>query len=181
MFLDGQLQFVTLAGQSLVGAAGVAIPSNGVIDLLGEGVGMPPANIIGNASTFGEDPGVGIGSAAPIIQCSVGTAFATGNAATLNVALQLAADTGAAGNYQPSTWTTIEETGPLAVSLLTANQIIARLNWSPTLPGLRPRYARLLFQVPSGTNFTAGSIAFAGVVIARDDQANKQAAKNYTV
>ena len=181
MILDSQLAFVPVAGNlSLVAGAGVNIPSSNTIDLLGQGVGTAPSNIIGNAANFGAD--VGIGGITPQIEAVIGVACATGNAATLNVALQAAADSGFAGNYQPGTWTTIIETGPIAAAKLTAGQIVARFDFLPAFPAnLSPRYLRLLFQVASATNFTAGTISSAIVTMVRDDQANKFSAKNFTV
>lgn len=181
MRIDAQLSFIPIGGNfSLVGGAGIPFASPGVIDLLGQGVGTPPANIIGNVATFGED--VGIGRYKPMVEAVIGTAFATSNSATLNVAFQAAADTGSSGNYQPSTWVTLVETGPIAASNLTAGQVLARFDFPPAFPAnLSPRYLRLYFQIASGTNFTAGTISFAIVTTVRDDQANKFAAKNYSV
>lgn len=180
MRLDSTLAFVPLGGQSLVAGAGVNIASINVIDFLGLGVGVAPTNIIGNASIFGEDLGIGDGLLVPKLMCSIGTAPTTGNAATLNVALQLSADT--ALTFQPALWVTAVETGAIAVANLAANTVIARFDWPPSQPvNLNPRYARLLFQVPTGTNFSAGTIAFAGITSVRDDQSNKFAAANYVV
>ncbi len=179
MILDALLSFVPIGGLSLVGGAGVSIPSTNVIDILGSGVGTPPANIIGLPYTglFGEDSG--IGNVRPFIQVNIGTAFTTGTAATLNVAFQGAPDT--ATTYQPGTWVTYSETGPVAAATLTAGQWL-RLDWSPTqIISLRPRYLRLLFQVPAATDFTAGTISSAIVTMTRDDYAIKYAPKNYLV
>lgn len=181
MITDAQLSFVPVGGNlSLVAGAGVSIPSTNVIDLLGQGVGTAPQNIIGNATNFGAD--VGVGGITPQIDAIIGTACATGNGATLNVALQAAPDQGAGGNYQPGAWTTIVETGAIAVAKLTAGQIVARFDFMPAFPAnLNPRYLRMLFQVPAATNFTAGTISSAIVTMVRDDQANKFATKNFTV
>lgn len=180
MRLDSTLQFVPLAGLSLVGGAGVSIPSN-VIDLLGSGPGTPPANIIGNVSLFGADMGVGGGFGRLLLQVVTGPlAFTTGTAATLNVQFQLAPDT--ATTYVPGTWQTVQESGIITAAQLLASTVIARMDWPPVFPAtLRPRYARLNFSIPSATDFTVGSIGFAGVVPMRDDQANKQAANNFVV
>lgn len=180
MRIDASLSFVPIgANFSLVGAAGVSIPSPVTIDLLGVGVGMAPPNIIGTVALFGTD--LGIGGKKQTIEVLIGTALASGNAATLNTALQLAPDTGAAGNYQPGTWQTVGETGADTVAQLPANTIL-RLEWPPVFPAtLRPRFARLLFQVPAGTNFSAGTINSAFVTLVRDDLANRQASGNYTV
>jgi hypothetical protein len=109
------------------------------------------------------------------------TGFTTGNAATGTFALQYAADQGAAGNYQPATWYTSSETQAHAVSVLTPGQII-RLDVTPAPPEvLTPRYVRLICYPPAGENFSAGTVSAAFMTMARDDQANRQAASNYTV
>lgn len=182
MRIDSTISFVPLgAPLSLVGGAGVAIPSPATVDLLGQGVGTAPTGVIfGNTAVFGTD--MGIGTNRPELEVTIGTAATTSNSATLNVALQAAIDTGAGGSYLPGTWNTIVETGAIAVSNLTANQTIARFPWLPAFPaGLRPRYLRLLFSPAAATNFTAGTIAFALVTFIRDDQANRFTAKNFTV
>jgi hypothetical protein len=181
MQLDALTTFVYANGtpQSVVGAAGAAIPLGQPIDLLGQGVGTIPQNIIGNTSVFGVDPG--IGRIRPEIQINIGTGFTTGNAATGTFALQYAADQGAAGNYQPATWYTSSETQAHAVSVLTPGQII-RLDVTPAPPEvLTPRYVRLICYPPAGENFSAGTVSAAFMTMARDDQANRQAASNYTV
>lgn len=181
MRIDSTLAFVPFgAPLSIVGATGATFGSQ-IIDLLGSGVGTAPANIIGNATVFGEDIGVGGGQPEPTLLVTVGTAFVTGGSATLNVQLQASADTGAPG-YTPASWTTIVETGAIAASNLTAGAVIARFDIPPTIPqNLNPRFYRLLFVTPSGQQFSAGTIAFAYPTYVRDDQANKNAANNYVV
>ena len=111
----------------------------------------------------------------------VGTACATASGATLNVQFQAAVDQGVGGNYQPGTWITLVETGPIAVANLTANQILARFDYPPAFPaGTLPRYLRLNFQTATGT-FTAGTISSAIVTMVRDDSANRFSARNYSV
>lgn len=179
--LDAQWVFVAppMAPVSAVAGAGVNVPIGQVIDLLGVGVGMAPPNIIGTAALFGEDPNTGIWKLD--LQINIGTAFTTGTAATGNFAIQVAPDTGAAGGYLPGTWETAEETGAKAASELTANQVL-RLPMPPAPPAtLRPRYMRLLLQVPAATDFTAGTVSGAFFVQGRDDLQNKQASSNYTV
>lgn len=180
MLLDSQLNFVSYAGaaQSMVAGAGVAVVLGDVKDLLGQGAGTAPANIIGNATVFGEDPG--IGRIRPVIQITIGTAFTTGNSATANFALQYAADAGSP-TYQPGTWETATETGAKAVSEMTANQVL-KLDWAAAPPNVqRPRFVRLVMLVPAGTNLSAGTVSFAGLTMARDDQAQKNQGKNYSV
>lgn len=181
MLLDALTQFVPFGTPlSLVAGAGVSIRSN-IYDILGQGVGQAPANIIGNVSTFGSDMGIGVKK--PLLDCVVGTGFTTGNAATLNVAFQGAPDTGLAGGYQPGAWTTYVETGPMAVANLTAGAIVARFDWPPVFPVGEPlpRFLSLLFSPAAATNFTAGTINFALLTMDRDDWAAKFAAKNFTV
>jgi hypothetical protein len=84
------------------------------------------------------------------------------------VSLQGAVDTGAGGGYQPGTFTTIIESGPLTPAQLLTQTTIARFPITPSIPALY-RYLRLLFQVPAGTNFTAGTIAFSYITYVRDD------------
>lgn len=177
MITDALVNFIPIGVPlSIVAGAGIAVPS-AVIDLLGSGVGTAPQNIIGNRTVFGED--VGIGGLRPQMEVLIAQAFATANAATLNVQFQAAVDLGAGGGYQPGTWVTLVETGPIAVALLVAQQKLARFDFPPAFPeGLNPRYLRLNFVVPAATNFTAGSVQ-APVTMVRDDVANKFMANNY--
>lgn len=190
MILDALLSFVPIGGNlSLVAGAGINIPSSSVIDLLGLGVGVAPSErIIGTPSSgfFGEDSGEG--AVKPQVQVNLGTTAPTAGTGTptLNVAFQGAPDTGAAGNYQPGTWQTLIETGPLTVAQLAAAAAantgypIARFDWASAFPpGLNSRYLRLLFQIPAGTNFGAGTIASAVVTMVRDDWAVKYTPRNF--
>jgi hypothetical protein len=186
---DAQLAFVAIGSPlSLVGASGIAIAS-GIIDLLGQGVGTAPQNIIGTQSaTFGAPDAMGVGGTRPELNVIVGTALAGTAGNTLNVALQGAADQGSAGNYQPSTWNNIINQDGITLAEAAANTVIFRTPWLPPMPAnLRPRYLRLLFSpatssgaIPSG-DFTAGTILSAIVTLVRDDQFNKYAQKNFTV
>lgn len=176
MITDALVNFLPIGANLAITNASVR---SNIIDILGQGVGQAPANIIGTRTLFGSD--VGIGGVKPQLDVGIGQAFVTANAATLNVAFQAAPDTGAAGNYQPGGWSTLVETGPIAAANLTLAQIIARFDFPPAFPAnLNPRYLSLLFQLATG-QFTAGNIAFALVTMVRDDQANKFAAKNFTV
>lgn len=189
MITDAMLSFVPLGGNlSIVAGVGVDTPSPNVIDLLGYGVGVAPANSIwGTTTVFGQADAMGVGGMRPELNVSVGTAFsATGGTgtATLNVALQGAPDPGAAGNYTPASgdWQTFVESGELTIAQLVANAIIFRCPWLPPFPAnLRPRFLRLLFQVPAAVAFGVGTIASALVTTVRDDQFNKYQPKNYVV
>jgi hypothetical protein len=181
MLTDALVAFVPIGGNlSLVGAAGAAIPSTFVYDILGAGVGVAPPNIIGNATLFGSD--MGIGGLKPQVEAVIGTALASANGSTLNVAFQGADDTGLAGGYLPGPWQTFVETGPITVAQGTAGTVVARFDFPPAFPAnFNPRFLRLLFQVPAAGNFTAGTISSAIVTMVRDDQSNKFAAANYKV
>lgn len=177
MILDALVNFLPIGTNLPI--LGADLRSN-VYDILGDGVGLAPTNIIGNRTLFGSD--VGIGGIRPQVEVLIGTAFATANAATLNVAFQGAPDLGAAGNYQPGAWQTLVETGPMTAAQLVAALICARFDFPPAFPAnLNARYLSLLFDVAAGTAFTAGTINCAIVTMVRDDQANKFAAKNFSV
>jgi len=183
MRTDALVSFVLpFAPLSLVAGAGINIPS-AVLDLLGQGVGMAPGNIIGNVynNQFGTD--FGIGGDRVMLDIVIGTGLVTGDSCTLNLAVQAAADTGATGSYAPGTWQTLVETGPLTAAQCVAQTRIARFDWPPSFPETMPppRYVRLLAQVPSGLNFTAGTIAFALATSGRDDYTIRYAARNYAV
>lgn len=189
MRVDASLTFVPLGGnQSLVAGAGVDIASVNVIDLLGLGVGVTADSqnvVIGTpaGALFGTD--FGVGGDKQVIQINLGTTALTGTASsTLNVALQMAPDDGT-GN--PGTYQTIAETGEMTLAQLQALQVQAtagpiRMDWPPNFPAdLNPRFARLLFILPAGENFTAGEIYGAFITPVRDDTANKFARKNFVV
>lgn len=188
MFTDALLNFIPIGGNlSLVGAAGVPIFSN-VIDLLGLGQGVAPSStIIGNATTFGEDAGVG--GLRPELNISIGTAVVAVGGTLMKIALQAAADPGAAGNYTPAAgaWQDVVSQDNIAASNLTAGAVPFRAPWIPTMPpGLRPRFLRLWFGGSIAGNFatgqfSAGTIGSALVTTGRDDYAIKYAAKNYTI
>ena len=183
MLLDAQLAFVAIGSPlSLVAGAGVNIPSPGIIDLLGLGVGVAPSErIIGNRTVFGEDSG--IGAVKPQVQVNIGTALVAVGGSTLNIAFQGAVDQGAAGAYQPGTWQTLIETGPLTAAQLIASAICARFDWPPAFPvSFQPRYLRLLFSPSAAGSFSAGTVSSAIVTMVRDDwQGFAQMPANYTV
>jgi hypothetical protein len=167
------VQLVLSNNQSLaIAAPGAA--SQGVIDLMGSGVGTPPPNYFGvQDAVFGEDIGIGTSSSGPpLIVCTIGTSFATANAATLTVQLQESVDSGPAGAppFSPNAWQTIAQTGALSAAQLLANTQIAAFVIPPRNPGQAfPRFFQLNYVVSAGTAFTAGTIAFAGVATGRDD------------
>lgn len=183
MRTDANVAFIFPGGPlSLVAGAGIAI-STIVLDLLGQGAGMAPGNIIGTTynNQFGTD--FGIGDDRLLLNVVIGTGLVTANAATLNLAFQGAPDTGLTGGYMPGTWQTFVETGPLTAAQCVANTRIARFDWPPSFPENQPppRFVRLLAQVPAATNFTAGTIASALATLARDDMAQRYAARGYSI
>lgn len=187
MMIDNLVSFVGLnaAAVSLVGGAGVTVQIGQTLDLLGAGVGIAP-NIIGLnrvSGFYGVDPG--IGRMKPEIQVSFGVAPATGNGALPEFALQYAPDTGAAGGYQPGTWESATTTGAKAVgSFLTT---VPRMDLPPAPQDQQappPRFVRLV-MVPNqvgaaAANLTAGTVSFAGLVMARDDLVNRNAPSNFS-
>lgn len=171
MLLDAQLTLDN--GSSLVVAA-PGQPSAGVIDLLGIGVGVAPTSFFGvQNAVFGEDIGIGDGVSPPNILCVVGTAFATASGATLRVQLQESVDSGAAGvpPYSPNAWQTIMQSPDYTAAQLTPGTKIAEFTIPPRNPGQAfPRFFRLFYYLAvAGSSFTAGTIAFAGVITGRDD------------
>jgi hypothetical protein len=182
MLIDALLSFVPIgAPLSLVSAQNTTVASTNVIDLIGAGVGVAPPSIIGTATLFGTD--MGVGGLRPELNISVGTAFVAGGGTTLKIALQGAPDLGVGGGYLPGTYTDIVSQDGITAANLTAGAVPARFPWIPTMPpGLLPRYLRLLFTLSNtGTGFTAGTIASALVTTVRDDYAARYAAKNYKV
>lgn len=179
MMTDSLLAFVPINGNlSLVGATGATFPSTNTYDILGQGVGTAPLNIIGTPTIFGSDEG--IGGKKLQLEITVGTGFVTANAATLAIRFEGAPDLGTP-TYLPGTWGIFSDTGPMAAANLTAGTVI-RMDWPAAFPAnFDPRYYRLLFVTPAGTNFSAGTIASAIPVFVRDDQNNKFAAKNFSV
>lgn len=165
---------------SLVGATGSTFASALTYDFLGQGVGQPPGNIIGNRTLAGTDEGVG--GKRPELNVVIGTAVVAVGACVLKAALQAAVDTGVGGGYLPGTWTDVDSQDNIAAVNLVAGAVIFRSPWIPQMPAnLQARYLRLLFTLSGGTSFTAGTIGSATVTMVRDDQANKYASKNFSV
>jgi hypothetical protein len=179
MLIDALVSFIPVGSPlSLVGGAGVAIPSN-VIDLLGLGVGIAPstADIIGTATTWGTD--LGIGELKAQIEVLITTALTTGSGALLTTAFQLAPED--ATTHLPGAWTTIIDQPAVAIANLGAGKRVARFDYPPVIPEtLRPRFARLLFSPGAGASFTAGAV-IAPVTMQRDDWAEAQQPRNYSV
>lgn len=180
MLHDQKLDFVKVGGNlSIVGANGASFPSD-VYDILGVGVGIAPPNIIGvQNSVFGSDTGNGL--LRPRIIVNIGTTFVTANGATLTPAFQGAPDSGVAGGYQPGAWQTFSQGPALTAAQLTAGNY-AELDWPPAFPAnLQPRFLRILFVTPAGTQFTAGIISSAITTLGPDELSNRFAQRNFNV
>lgn len=180
MLVDAKVAFVPIGVPlSLVAAAGVDIVSPLVYDFLGSGVGTPVNNIYGNPALPGQADAMGVGPQRPELVVLIGTALvANTGTPLLTVELQAAPDNGAnlEGTYQ-----TLVRSGPVTVAQGVAGARIARFPWVPPFPvNLRPRFMRLNFEIPAGTNFSAGTIQYAGVTTTPDDLYQLQAARNYT-
>jgi|SRR5215472_4313615 len=180
MMTDAQAIFVPISSPLTMSTGTGGATATPWIDLLGQGVGTAPVAIIGTTALFGMDWGIGKQQLELI--ATVSTAFTTGTAATLTAQFQVAPDTGSAGGYNPGTPVTLLEQPGIAAANLGLGATFARFDWPPVIPlTLRPRFARMNFVAAAATSFTAGAIGFAGVVLCRDDQANRQAAKNFAV
>lgn len=152
-------------------AVTVTAPSTGVYDVAGLGVGVPSVNITGlangAAAAQGNDIGTGGPSSAspPQLGVIVGTAFAAAGAATMQIQLQAAVDS---GNGVPGAWDTIIETDAIAVALLTAGAIPAKFTVPERYLGQGfPRFYRVNYAIATGP-MTAGTIAYAGLLTGID-------------
>lgn len=185
MQVDSQLCFVEpgAAPASLVAAAGALVPIGGVLDLLGVGVGVAPPGVIGNPFNgfYGVDPGPG--EHKPTLSARIGTALASAtNTAAFEFVLQVASDTGAGGGYQPGAWEDWVTAGLQAVGAYPASSKI-RIDLAPAPNSTpSPRFIRFVMRPLAGDDLTAGTVSFAGFVMADDDLTNViQAPSNYVV
>jgi hypothetical protein len=171
---DAQTCWVTPnSAFSLVGAAGAVVQLGNVIDLLGSGEGTQP-NFIGNRSVYGVDPGIGF---KPMAEIDLLAGLATGTAATAEFAIEYAPDN---GSFYPGAWEIGSTTGAKAVAEYPAGTQI-RMDLPPAPPSTpTPRFVRAVLIVPAAEDLTAGTVAFAGIVMSRTDLVNKQAPNNFT-
>lgn len=178
MLIDVLVSFIP-PGSTLVvtGGSGAGFRS-GIIDLLGLGVGVAPANIIGNATTFGSDPGIDW----PRAQAQIGvkTALVTATGATMNFKYQGAAED--ATTHLPVTWKTIVESGDIAVTDMDGiGDIVWQFDFEPVHPlSFRPRFLSVLAQVSAAASFTAGAVVIP-VSLGLDQLKNFQTPNNYVV
>jgi hypothetical protein len=178
MLTDSLVNFLPYGSNLAITSA--AVRSN-IYDELGLGIGVtaPVAGtIIGNASVFGAD--LGVGRERPLLISAIGTTFA--GSGTLTIAVQGAID---AGGGIPGPWQTFVQSPAYTVAQLVANGpansgFIGRFDWPPEYPdGFNPRFISLLFT-PSAT-FTAGTIAWSMVTMSTPTLNNKFAAANFAV
>lgn len=172
--MDNNLNFVISTGLTLTTNSDTA---SYVLDLAtgqmltGTTYTVTPNLTWGLATYFGEELGIGPGVAVPRFLVTVGTAFTTGNSATLNVQIQTAAQAGTTGTISSdTTFATAIETGTIAASLLTANQAI-RIDYPRRKVGQAyPRFVKLNFALGTG-QWTAGTISNASLLLAMDEHA----------
>ncbi len=163
---------------SLVTGVAATIACAVPYDALGTGFGTPPQVIIGRSTAspavFGSDLGVGLRKIE--IQANIGTPVA---GSTIEMAFQIAQDTGAPGGYQPGPWQTVSTTGAQLAANLTAG-VPLRMAWPVAFPeGFSPRFAQVVFI--TGGQITAGTISAAFVTMERDDYSVKYQPNNYDV
>ena len=159
--------------------AGAAVPSAGSY--------TTPNSIIGNASTFGMDLGIGSIAAQPRCVIEAIAAFTTGGT-TLQIQFQGVPDPGT-GTLSGASWVTFEQSDTLGVSLLTANTLIASFDW-PIRKSLiagqtaakLPRFVVLNYVVASGP-FSTGSLTADNTIGGADDALGtlQQYPANFTV
>lgn len=157
MILDAYQTFDIAS--SLAIAAGTQ-PSANVLDY-GILSGIPTSANGGGA----RDMGIGDDPALKLM-VQVGTAFTSGGAGTLSVAIQGAVDNGSGAPAAFSTWWV----SPVyALATLNAGSRLLDMDFPRPPDGIAvPRYVRLLYTVGTAT-MTAGTI-YANVVLDRDDQ-----------
>lgn len=191
MILDSTLQFSN--AQSLITTTSTG--STFIIDLAAGGATSastyPTGSALnltyGNATSFGEDLGIGSGMNNLFVGIYISTAFLTANSATLNVQFQGAADSGATGTVSALTWTTYAETGPIAAASLTTasgtpdGSGVIKMWWPHrAIAAALPRFVRLNYALPGSTAFTAGVLS-AYVMLSRDDWSAGQYPSNFVV
>lgn len=143
-------------------AISTATASSKTYDVTGAGLGNAPPQVWGTGTSFTSDMGVGDGPWTPFAKIVIGTSLAGGT--SMNFSLQSAPDNGSNG---AGSWTTVDETGAIAVANLAANTTI-NLHFARRQPGASvPRFYRILYT-PVGT-FNAGTVS-AGIVV-NDDNA----------
>lgn len=162
MILDA-LQFFDLpsAPKNLTGVAIGTAASTNTLDY-GLVSGIPTSASGGGA----RDMGIGDDPALKLL-VQVGTAFTSGGAGTLAIAIQGAVDDGTGNPAAFSTWWS---SPAYALATLNAGSRLLDMDFPRPPDGIAiPRFVRLLYTI-AGAQFTAGTLV-SGVVLDRPDQA----------
>lgn len=152
-FFDAALQLSNLQAITATAASTV------IYDVTGAGSGNAPPMVFGQTATGGAilagfDIGMGDGEVRPTLMMTVGTAFTTGNAATLTVQIQAAIDN---GSNAPAAYTTIVETGAFSAAQLVAGATLLIPVPPTTIGEALPRFYRINYVVGTGV-FSAGTV-----------------------
>lgn len=126
--------------------AGVTTPSAGAY--------TTPAAIIGNATVFGMDFGIGNTQGVPRVVGTAIAAFTAGGAATMQIQFQGVKDPNNA-TLAGAAWVTYGQTDTIAVGLLTASTRIFSFDWPMRKIGAAlPRFVVLNYVVATGPMLT---------------------------
>jgi len=131
----------------------VSASSSSIYDITGAGSGNAPNQIIGNATVFGADLGIGGGVATPYLLMNVTAAFVSGGGGTLQVGVQAAIDSASS----PGTYTTIVQTGLFTAAQLSAGQNLLIPLPPVTIGEALPRFYRVYYTVATAV-FSAGKV-----------------------
>lgn len=159
MIIDGNTSFSTSATPDALAQTVGTYYSNNVLDL---GLTGLPTSASGGGA---RDVGVGDDPALKLV-VNIGTAFASGGAATLQIALQGAPDN---GSGSPGSYTTMLQSQAYALSALTAGARLLDVDVPRPPAGMAlPRFLRLAYII-GGATTTAGT-CISNIVLDRDDQ-----------
>lgn len=173
MLMDNMLQFssaqaITATANStyaidLLTGAKLTIASDNFV------TGAAGNNVIGNASVFGEDLGLGRGLGSPKIVVSSGSGT-PGAATSLVIGVQGAVDPGASGAVSGLTWVPYIQTRAIPLASILASSRLASIAWPKReIQQALPRFISLFYTV-AGSNFT-GLTVNADVTLGPDDAA----------
>ncbi len=128
------------------------------------------SNVIGNATVFGEDLGIGRGKGTPRIVVSSG-AGTPAAATSLVIAFQGAADPGASGAVSGLSMIPYIQTRAIPLASILASSRLASFDWPMReVKAALPRFVNLGYTV-AGSNFT-GLTVYADVTLGPDDATN---------
>lgn len=128
------------------------------------------SNVIGNASVFGEDLGLGRGLGEPKIVVSSG-AGTPAAATSLVIAVQGAVDPGSSGAVSGLSWVPYIQTRAIPLASILASSRLASIAWPKReIQQSLGRFISLNYTV-AGSNFT-GLTVYADVTLGPDDAVN---------